>query len=68
MNLMEMFFFCFSDSLEKDHRMPIVSHLADDLRKHLNQLENLYSTVTIGLIQAINSCCRFSFLDFSKFR
>lgn len=47
--------------------MPLVSHLADDLREHLNQLENLYSTVRIRSIEAIDRS-PFPFADFSKFR
>lgn len=46
-------FYC-SDSTAKDHRMPLVSHLADDLREHLDQLENLYSTVKIHSMKAID--------------
>jgi len=34
--------------MPNDHRMPAINHLADDLHKHLNELENLYSTVKIN--------------------
>jgi hypothetical protein len=33
--------------MPNDHRMPIINHLANDLHKHLNELENLYSTVKL---------------------
>jgi len=34
-----------SASIMNDDRMPVINHLADDLHKRLNELENLYSTV-----------------------
>jgi hypothetical protein len=34
-----------SVSIMNDDRMPVINHLADDLHKRLNELENLYSTV-----------------------
>jgi hypothetical protein len=42
--------------------MPIVNHLADDLHKHLNELENLYSTVKLILFKLFN----YSFFLYSK--
>lgn len=36
----------FSDSMMNDDRISIVNHLVDDLHKRLNELENLYSTVS----------------------
>lgn len=30
-----------------DHRMPVISHLVDDLHKRLNELESFYSTVRV---------------------
>lgn len=36
----------FSDSVMNDDRMPVINHLVDDLHKRLNELENLYSSVS----------------------
>lgn len=36
----------FSEPMTNDDRMPMVNHLVDDLHKRLNELENLYSTVS----------------------
>ncbi|CAF3325604.1 unnamed protein product [Rotaria socialis] len=35
-----------NNSISNDHRMPIINHLVSDLHKHLNELENFYSTVS----------------------
>ncbi|CAF0943275.1 unnamed protein product [Rotaria sordida] len=34
-----------NNSIPNDHRMPIINHLVNDLHKHLNELENVYTTV-----------------------
>ncbi|CAF4281197.1 unnamed protein product, partial [Rotaria magnacalcarata] len=35
-----------NDSVLNDDRMPVINHLVGDLHKRLNELENLYSSVT----------------------
>ncbi|CAF4075090.1 unnamed protein product [Rotaria sp. Silwood2] len=35
-----------NNSIPNDHRMTIINHLANDLHKHLNELENFYTTVS----------------------
>lgn len=42
----------------RDDRLPIANHLADDLHKRLNDLENLYSTVkNFSCISMIELIC-----------